>query len=461
MPLRRDAKIDLLRKVPLFQRIPRKEMVRIAALAAEVSYPQGVPLLREGSRDDGFFILLQGEVDVRRGVRLQQTLKRGQPHVEMHIETPDRRVFQHSGVVAILPRVTADLSGGVSVGSSKKDARPLTPIDLKELNAQLQASIEKAKADDPRELQKRIADLEKQLKASPKSKIPNPKSTDPKVADVKKELTRNRRALEEFMRFLVKVQAVNFDGDTSALQQAVTAAVNKVVQGIEQRATAQVEKVEGLKKAAAAAEKNIRALLDSDVDLTVQVEKRAPYEMRTPPPRAARPAGARTSDNGHGGQLPPAKQKILNGLAFLHGIGVNAADKTQLALIVGVSPTSGGYFNNLGALRSEGLIDYPSGGTVALTDAGAGLASVNDVPSTTDELHEAIRAKLPPAKWKILEQAIAAYPKSLSKDELAEKIGVSPTSGGYFNNLGSLRSLGLIDYPQPGTVAALPVLFLE
>jgi hypothetical protein len=68
---------------------------------------------------------------------------------------------------------------------------------------------------------------------------------------------------------------------------------------------------------------------------------------------------------------------------------------------------------------------------------------------------------LPPAKWKILEQVIAAYPKALTKDELAEHIGVSPTSGGYFNNLGSLRSLGPIDYPQPGTGASLPVLFLE
>jgi CRP/FNR family cyclic AMP-dependent transcriptional regulator len=101
MPLRRDAKIDLLRKVPLFQRIPRKEMARIAALAAEVSYPQGVPLLREGSRDDGFFILLQGEVDVRRGVRLQQTLKRGQ-------------FFGEIGLLANVPR-TATVTTGTPV----------------------------------------------------------------------------------------------------------------------------------------------------------------------------------------------------------------------------------------------------------------------------------------------------------------------------------------------------------
>jgi len=78
MALRRDAKMELLRKVPLFERVPRRELARIAALAAEVSFPQGATLLREGSRDDGFFVVLQGEVDVRRGVRLLQTVKRGQ-----------------------------------------------------------------------------------------------------------------------------------------------------------------------------------------------------------------------------------------------------------------------------------------------------------------------------------------------------------------------------------------------
>ena len=78
MPLRRDAKIELLRKVPLFHRVSRRELAKVAALATEVSYPQGVALLRQGSRDDGFFILLNGEVDVRQQARLLHTLGRGQ-----------------------------------------------------------------------------------------------------------------------------------------------------------------------------------------------------------------------------------------------------------------------------------------------------------------------------------------------------------------------------------------------
>jgi CRP-like cAMP-binding protein len=101
MRLRRDAKIALLRKVPLFERVSQKELARIAAISSEVSYPQGVALLREGTRDDGFFILLQGEVDVRRGVRLLQTLKRGQ-------------FFGEIGLLASVPR-TATVTTGTQI----------------------------------------------------------------------------------------------------------------------------------------------------------------------------------------------------------------------------------------------------------------------------------------------------------------------------------------------------------
>jgi CRP-like cAMP-binding protein len=78
MPLRRDAKVELLSKVPLFHRVSRRELAKVAALATEASYPQGVALLRQGTHDDGFFILLSGEVDVRQKARLVQTLARGQ-----------------------------------------------------------------------------------------------------------------------------------------------------------------------------------------------------------------------------------------------------------------------------------------------------------------------------------------------------------------------------------------------
>jgi hypothetical protein len=75
--LRREKKIELLRNVPLFEKASKHELAQVAAIATEVQHPQGVALVREGSRDDGFFILLQGEVDIRRKGRRLRTLRRG------------------------------------------------------------------------------------------------------------------------------------------------------------------------------------------------------------------------------------------------------------------------------------------------------------------------------------------------------------------------------------------------
>lgn len=155
-----------------------------------------------------------------------------------------------------------------------------------------------------------------------------------------------------------------------------------------------------------------------------------------------------------------SQQRILDSLAALEGMGIQRPSKEQLALWCEVSPTSGGYFNNLGTLRSAGLIEYPAGGLVALTDAGRKAAQQTE-PLTVEEMQESLCRKVGLSKAAIVRALIDIYPNSIKKDELAERIGVSPTSGGYFNNLGALRTLGVIDYPSPGSVAALPVLFLE
>jgi integrase len=110
--------------------------------------------------------------------------------------------------------------------------------------------------------------------------------------------------------------------------------------------------------------------------------------------------------------------------------------------------------------RSAGLIDYPSGGTVSLTDLGRERAPTPE-PMSVEEMQASLCAKVGNSKAAILRALIDLYPRAISRDALAAKIGVSATSGGYFNNLGALRTLGVIDYPSPGHVVALPVLFLE
>ncbi len=71
MALRRNAKIDLLREVPLFARCSRAELAQVAGIADEIDLPEGQELTREGERGREFFVLLEGTADVsRRGRKI-------------------------------------------------------------------------------------------------------------------------------------------------------------------------------------------------------------------------------------------------------------------------------------------------------------------------------------------------------------------------------------------------------
>jgi hypothetical protein len=95
------------------------------------------------------------------------------------------------------------------------------------------------------------------------------------------------------------------------------------------------------------------------------------------------------------------------------------------------------------------------------TDAGRSAANPVSAPLTNAELHASIQAKLPRPQWAIVEVLIAYHPNALNREELAAHAGASVSSSAFMNNLGALRSLGLIDYPAPGQVVVLPILFVE
>jgi hypothetical protein len=175
----------------------------------------------------------------------------------------------------------------------------------------------------------------------------------------------------------------------------------------------------------------------------------------TPRPAVEAPRSAPPSDG-----LSAAKQRILDALAWLSAIGIERANKVQLAFLSDQSPRSSGYSNNLGALRSAGMIDYPAPNEVALTPTGRSCADEPNAPASSEELQARIQSRLPRAQWAILKVLIDQYPHDLAKDDLAGRSGQSATSSGYSNNLGAMRSLGLLDYPSPGRVKAEPILFL-
>jgi len=75
--LLKNAKIELLKRVPLFYACSQRELGRIAALADELHLPEARSLTREGAGAFEFFVLVEGEADVIRGGRVVNELGPG------------------------------------------------------------------------------------------------------------------------------------------------------------------------------------------------------------------------------------------------------------------------------------------------------------------------------------------------------------------------------------------------
>jgi CRP/FNR family cyclic AMP-dependent transcriptional regulator len=104
MRLRRDAKIELIRKVPLFSHCSKKELAAIASLADEVSLKSGTKLTREGETGREFVVIADGAADVtKNGRRINKlgagdfvgeiALLSGKPRTATVTTTEDSRVL--------------------------------------------------------------------------------------------------------------------------------------------------------------------------------------------------------------------------------------------------------------------------------------------------------------------------------------------------------------------------------
>jgi CRP-like cAMP-binding protein len=83
--LRKDAKVDLLRRVPLFAGCSKRELGEICTLTDEIALPEGATLITEGKQGHEFFVLVDGRVVVSRSGRKVKDLADGDFFGEMSL----------------------------------------------------------------------------------------------------------------------------------------------------------------------------------------------------------------------------------------------------------------------------------------------------------------------------------------------------------------------------------------
>lgn len=292
--------------------------------------------------------------------------------------------------------VTFDSSATPQEGHSLSAPKAAAELDLTEIKKAMADAVREAEASDPRLLRKQIAALTKALEERPAQSM---------IVASGKELA--------------DAEARGF------------------ARGLEESSKAWQAWAENLRKHHASAAATWVVLLDrppAGVVLTAaQVEHSRVAFLDGVARRAAapRPSGA--------GGVPKAERLILTALAQ-HPQG---RSKVQVAVLAGYSKNGGSFNNALGALRSKGWIDG-GGENMRITPAGGqALGDYQPLPKGP-ALLEHWFGQLGKAERSALSVLASAYPKGLSKAEVADRAGYEADGGSFNNALGRLRTLELV-----------------
>jgi hypothetical protein len=326
-----------------------------------------------------------------------------------------------------------------SSASSRRNSRPSISIAS---GKRWRRPSRRAKADDPKELKKQLADAKREIDKLRHSSI-QPAKVETKTKIVEKFVLKDGQItrLAKLVAQLGDVENRAFD-ITAAIQEErkeIVAAIERT----KQRETEPARPSGGYLFPGDTPKKTIREFKS--------ILKK--HEAGNPPPAA------------HSGALSKKQQQILDALAWLESIGNTFPTNAQLGAVALID-TSGGYFSNVaGPLSAGGLIERGDGRT-RLTDAGRAVARLPEEPPTLDKYHDVLRSRV--AKMKsaarrtidILDYIISRGGESVTAEEIGKGVGIDHT-GGYFSNMiGPLSTLGAITR-RGGIVEPTPILFPE
>lgn len=276
---------------------------------------------------------------------------------------------------------------------------------VQSMAGQLDKIIAEAKANDPTELRKRIAELE-HIKPKAESKT-----------EIK------------------EVPALSAD-DYNRIETV-------------QRLICQLErKIERQSEESIAALKEIR---DGALPVFVKASQISASHTTTPvrlTPHKSRAVVPTTNGGMTPENLGRCERAILSALAQYP----NGKNAIQIAILTGYSSGSGGFNNSLSCLRSSGYINrgYP----IQITEDGLKALGEYDPLPTGKTLLDHWLGKLAKCERAILSTLANSYPIEMSTSEVAFATGYAQSSGGFNNSLSRLRTLELITRGQPMKASA-------
>jgi hypothetical protein len=363
-----------------------------------------------------------------------------------HVYSP--QWLQISEKAKAFEKRSADVSSTPQVGVSQAATKPLTPVDLDALRATMAETIERAKEEDPKELQKRIRELEEKIARTP--------SAHEIAEDSDLDYERGRREGYDEAFELGRQSGADdtrleerraFSGVVERILDAVLAVDNEFDQHV----------APALERARELLHEHVEEyrLLPDPAPRTSVAPVRAPNPVprATPAPLAA-PRSV-TTNNGNGSTaVTGPMHRVLQSVRQLEALGIPKPTVIQVALFTGVSHTTGSYQQNVRDLVGDGYLIRETG-RVSLTGSGRAAAGDVSIPSRAAILDFWTNKLSGPQAAQLRE--IVRH-REIRREQLAEILGVSATTGSFQQNLRDMRTYGLIDFKQ-GTIVLTDLLF--
>jgi hypothetical protein len=334
--------------------------------------------------------------------------------------------------VRVLLAETYDSSATPKRGEVRTEPKRLAEIDVEALRERMAETIERAAAEDPAVLRKRIAGLERELAAERSRPAAVDGGDAELVSRLEAAIVERDQALERQQRRLFEV------AERLASMRRVALDAYEALSEISGQTSAIRDELKGLHDTffglTEAPELEAPSPVERTRAVTVQPSR---HPGRSPEAVAARvrPGGGGTSG------LSKAERSILTVLAQYP----QGRTMTQVAVLAGYASSGGGFRNALGSLRSREAITGSNQDLLRATPSGlAELGAFEPLPAGRD-LRSYWLGRLSKAESAALEALCEHHPSRLSADEVAMLTGYQASGGGFRNALGKLRTLELIE----------------
>jgi uncharacterized protein len=322
----------------------------------------------------------------------------------------------------IRERHTFNSSATPKMGETTVEPTRLADVDLAAIKEQMADTIEKAKADDPKELRKQIRRLEGDVAALRRELEERPAE---RVVEVQVEST-EIPVLDEQLVIRLEEALSPATGLLAEVQERLAWQVTQHDEVLEfTRKLADRHQPPAPDRPGRAAQVTSSAVVPRERD-------------RAASPERVRPARANTDDDV---KLGKAEKSVLTVLARFP----DGRNKRQLAALAGLKSSGGHFSNTLSRLRTAGRITGEGEGIYRITDDGQDAlgGDVEPLPQGEALLHWWMN-QLGKTHRAVLQVLVDAYPSDVGRAELADAVGVDAGGGHFGNILSQLRTRDLI-----------------